>query len=107
MPRDRSQGLADPRRPASEPRTLRPFRFSLTYSPEMVDIGWAGDVVRPCASVWIGMNFLMLDPQTALVEERQLPLMRLLGRHVRTLGGGAHCVTLDLRRRGGLESYTG
>jgi glycine amidinotransferase len=58
----------------------------------------------------------MLDPQTALVEERQLPLMRLLERHritavpirlrhARTLGGGAHCVTLDTRRRGALESY--
>jgi glycine amidinotransferase/scyllo-inosamine-4-phosphate amidinotransferase 1 len=62
------------------------------------------------------MNFLMLDPETALVEERQAPLMRLLERHritpvpirlrhARTLGGGAHCVTLDTRRRGRLESY--
>ncbi len=46
------------------------------------------------------MDFLMLDPETALVEERQVPPMRLLERHgitpvpirlrhARTLGGGA------------------
>ncbi len=90
--------------------------WDILYSPEMVDIGYAGEVTRPCASVWIGMNFLMVNPETALIEERQVPLMRLLERHgitpvpirlrhARTLGGGAHCVTLDTRRRGTLESY--
>ncbi len=61
------------------------------------------------------MNRLMLDPNTALVEARQLPMMRaperqrinpvpIRLRHVRTLGGDTHDVTLDTRRRGVLES---
>ena len=108
--------LANPERVNADnlPPMLR--GWDVIDSPPMVDIGYAGDVTRPCASEWIGMNFLMLDPETALVEARQEPLMRLLEqhritpvpirlRHARTLGGGAHCVTLDLRRRGTLESY--
>jgi N-dimethylarginine dimethylaminohydrolase len=50
------------------------------------------------------------------VEESQQGLMRALARygieslpvrlrHMRTLGGGPHCVTLDLVRDGELEDY--
>lgn len=63
----------------------------------------------PYASAWIGMNLLMLDPTTAIVEESQTYLIKDLEtkgievwalpmRHARTLGGGFHCVTLDLER---------
>lgn len=63
----------------------------------------------PYASPWIGMNMLMLDPNTAIVEETQIGLIQQLEdrrievwampmRHARTLGGGFHCVTLDLER---------
>jgi N-dimethylarginine dimethylaminohydrolase len=52
----------------------------------------------------------------AVVNQAQVPLIRLLEshgidtvrvplRHCRTLSGGLHCVTLDVRRRGSLESY--
>jgi N-dimethylarginine dimethylaminohydrolase len=55
------------------------------------------------------MNLLMLDERTAIVERTQAPLIGLLEqegfevipiamRHARTLGGAAHCVTLDLHR---------
>jgi N-dimethylarginine dimethylaminohydrolase len=51
----------------------------------------------------------MLDEQTAIVEQTQLPLIRMLEaegisvvpvpvRHARTLGGAVHCTTLDLQR---------
>ena len=64
----------------------------------------------PYASKWIGMNMLALDPSTVIVERSQQPLMRQLERlgftvidlplrHSRTLGGGFHCVTLDLWRQ--------
>ena len=54
--------------------------------------------------------------QLAIVNEAQVPLIRLLARHgieaigvplrhCRTLSGNLHCVTLDIRRRGALESY--
>ena len=63
----------------------------------------------PYASQWIGMNLLMLDPKTAIVDKNQLGLIKQLEdrkievwalqlRHSRTLGGGFHCVTLDLQR---------
>lgn len=76
---------------------------------------WVHDVILqdfyqyPYASKWIGMNLLMLDPQTAIVDAAQTRLHDQLDlngitvipmtlRHSRTLGGGFHCVTLDLCR---------
>jgi N-dimethylarginine dimethylaminohydrolase len=76
---------------------------------------WVQDVVAqdfyqyPYASKWIGMNLLMVDPKTAIVDAAQTRLMDQLDlhgitvipmtlRHSRTLGGGFHCVTLDLLR---------
>ncbi|HET6484603.1 MAG TPA: scyllo-inosamine-4-phosphate amidinotransferase [Actinoplanes sp.] len=83
------------------------------WAPEMVDIGCTG---RPHASTWIGMNLLMLRPDLAVADARQPELLRLLEKngidvlpmtltHARTLGGGFHCVSLDVRRRGELETY--
>ena len=57
----------------------------------------------------IGMNLLSVNPHLVIVDENQKPLMELLKqyridscpmpmRHSRTLGGGFHCVTLDLKR---------
>jgi glycine amidinotransferase len=68
------------------------------------------------ASQTIGINVLSLDGDHILVQDIQEPLIRdlekagftpvpLRWRHGRSLGGGFHCVTLDIRRRGGLESY--
>jgi scyllo-inosamine-4-phosphate amidinotransferase 1 len=81
--------------------------------PELVD---TGSVVHPRSSVWIGMNFLVVAPGRAIVDKRQSELIRVLERHgvevipsqlthSRTLGGGFHCVTLDVRRRGELATY--
>lgn len=64
----------------------------------------------------IGRNVLMLDPQTVVVDEIQLPLIRALERrkftvvplsyrHGRTLGGSWHCITLDTCRDGDLVDY--
>ena len=71
--------------------------------------------VSPC-SPYIGMNILSVDPHTVICDSAQEPLMRALEkyqitcvpvrfRHAMTLSGGIHCATLDLRRRGSLESY--
>ncbi|GAA1270911.1 amidinotransferase [Kitasatospora nipponensis] len=65
---------------------------------------------------WIGMNLLMVNPETAIVESGQRGLIKQLEhagitvlphrlRHSRVLGGGFHCVTLDTRRDGGPEDY--
>lgn len=87
------------------PPLLRTWR--LLWCPPPVDIGYVPPYEH--ASQWIGMNLLMLDEQTAIVEQSQAPLIRLLEsehitvvpvpmRHARTLGGAMHCVTLDLHR---------
>ena len=63
----------------------------------------------PYASKWIGMNMLSVDPNTVIVDKHQHKLIDdlerakftvipLQMRHARTLGGGFHCVTLDLNR---------
>jgi glycine amidinotransferase len=83
--------------------------------PDMVDTGYGGD--HPLASIWQGMNFIMVNPSLAVVNDAQIPLIRALEahgvdvvglpmRHARTLSGGFHCVSLDVRRRGTLEDYS-
>ena len=97
------------------PRNLpEMFRnWEVIYLAEVADIGYTGTAY---ASKWIGLNFMMVNPETAIVDPRQIPLIRELEkrsvgiiplqlRHARTLGGGFHCVTLDVRRKGGLETY--
>ena len=39
------------------------------------------------------------------LEAKQMEVVPLKLRHSRMLGGGFHCVTLDTRRRGTMESY--
>ncbi|MCW5941826.1 MAG: hypothetical protein KIS66_06325 [Fimbriimonadaceae bacterium] len=88
-------------------------KWDVIYLDEVTDIGFT-DI--PYASEWIGMNFVMLNPETAIVDRNQEGLIRKLEArgvtvtplsltHARTLGGGFHCVTLDVRRRGLLEDY--
>lgn len=75
-------------------------------------------VPYPLSTPWVGMNLLMVDPGTAIVDAAQTALIRLLERHgitvvprtlrhARVLGGGFHCVTLDTVRDGGPEDYLG
>lgn len=64
----------------------------------------------PYASKWIAMNMLVLDPWTVIVDQHQYKLIKILEEesftviplelsHSRTLGGGFHCTTLDIRRK--------
>lgn len=79
------------------------------------EIIWINDCVArdfheyPYASKWIGMNMLSIDPGTVVVDNLQKEIITILEkknftviphqlRHSRTLGGGFHCVTLDLWR---------
>jgi len=81
--------------------------WQILWCPEPVDIGFHPPYEH--ASKWVGMNLLMLDERTAIVERSQTPLIKMLEaerfevipvpmRHARTLGGAVHCVTLDLER---------
>ena len=57
----------------------------------------------------IGMNLLSINEKLVIIDEKQKSLIKTLKqygvescplpmRQSRTLGGGFHCVTLDLRR---------
>jgi len=76
---------------------------------------WVNEVVAqgfheyPYASKWIAMNMLVVNPNTVICDRHQTQLISTLRayqfeviplelRHSRTLGGGFHCVTLDLNR---------
>ena len=94
-------------------------RVNMDNLPRVFDdweVIWATDVVAqdfyqyPYASKWIALNMLVVDPSTVIVDRNQTNLIRMLElykftviplelRHSRTLGGGFHCVTLDLIRK--------
>ena len=67
------------------------------------------------SSDWIGMNFLSLDENTVVIDERQEPLIKLLNRYGidcipmsyrhSYITGGIHCNSLDTVRDSKLESY--
>lgn len=68
------------------------------------------------SSHWLSLNVLNIDEQRVVVEAEEQPLIDFLARHgfkpipVRlrnfgSLGGGFHCATSDIRRRGGYASY--
>jgi glycine amidinotransferase len=67
-------------------------------------------------SKWINMNILSLDEKRIVVERQDEPMIAALKswgftpipcnfRHFNSFGGSFHCATLDVRRRGKLESY--
>jgi glycine amidinotransferase len=68
------------------------------------------------AGDWISLNVFMLDPERVVVEQHQVSLIRALEKwgftpvpcpfmHYKMFGAGLHCATLDVRRRGTLQSY--
>jgi N-dimethylarginine dimethylaminohydrolase len=98
------------------PDNLPPMlsHWDVVYVDDVVDDG-PGEGPQ-LSSKWVGINLLMINPSLAAVDSRQMALIRELERrgidvmplrlrHARALGGGLHCVTLDVRRRGTLESY--
>lgn len=64
----------------------------------------------------VGMNVLSIDENRVIVERQDEPMIRLLKdwgftpipcnfRNFNTFGGSFHCATLDIRRKGTLQSY--
>jgi glycine amidinotransferase len=105
---------------------LNPERIKPDAIPEPLrgwDVLWCPPIEpRPTAlpytlsEPWISMNLLMVDPEHAIVDGSQPALIAALERrgitvlphrlrHAQTLGGGFHCVTLDIVRDGGPERY--
>jgi len=101
--------LLNPSRIKSKDVLPEPFRsWDAIWCPEPADIGHYPGYCN--ASTWINMNLFSVSPNLVALEIHQTALRRELEkhgidcamlpiRHQRTLGGGFHCVTLDLKRR--------
>ena len=112
--------LANPER--LTPETIPDFLkdWEIIFSPPMENQErYSADYLeKAIGSEWIDMNLFSLGPDTVVVDSDQSALIALLEskgleviplklRHSRMMGGGFHCVTLDVRRRGTMESYFG
>jgi N-dimethylarginine dimethylaminohydrolase len=93
-------------------------QWEVIYSPPMenTDRFDADYLAKSIGSKWIDMNLFSINPNLAVVDRDQTALIRLLEnhgidvvplklRHSKMLGGGFHCVTLDIRRSGTLQRY--
>ncbi|SCZ66986.1 MULTISPECIES: hypothetical protein [Photorhabdus] len=67
-------------------------------------------------SKWINMNILMLDEKRVIVEKQDEPMIAAMKRwgftpipcnfrNFNSFGGSFHCATVNVRRRGSLQSY--
>jgi glycine amidinotransferase len=67
-------------------------------------------------SRWINMNVIMLDEKRVVIERQDEPMITAMKewgltpipcnfRNFNSFGGSFHCATIDVRRRGTLESY--
>ncbi len=93
-------------------------QWDVIYSPPMenTDSFDADYLAKSIGSKWIDMNLLSINPNLVVVDRDQTALIRLLEkqgldviqlklRHSKMLGGGYHCVTLDIRRTGTMQRY--
>jgi len=100
--------LLNPERIKDKSVLPKPFcDWDIIWCPEPIDIGYYSCYNN--ASKWINMNLFSINENLVVLEENQNNLRKELEkhkikcamlpmRHQRTLGGGFHCVTLDLER---------
>jgi N-dimethylarginine dimethylaminohydrolase len=98
------------------PKVLK--QWKVIYSPPMenTDRYDAEYLSKSIGSDWIDMNAFSINSNLVVVDRDQTALIKLLEkqgldviplklRHSKMLGGGPHCVTLDIRRAGTLARY--
>lgn len=100
--------LLNPERIKDKNNLPKPFcDWDAIWCPEPIDIGYYMEYNN--ASKWINMNLFSINENLIVLEKHQHNLRKELEkykiecamlpmRHQRTLGGGFHCVTLDLDR---------
>ena len=100
--------LLNPSRIKSIDQLPKPLQsWDVIWAADPVDIGHYPGICN--SSPWMNVNLFSVNPNLVVLEERQHPLRKQLeshriecamlpGRQQRTLGGGFHCVTLDLER---------
>ncbi|MDF5728188.1 MAG: amidinotransferase [Rhizonema sp. PD38] len=97
--------------PSKLPKILKSWDILIPPNPDPV----SGFILSMC-SKWISLNVLMLDEKRVMVEKSQTSLQKAMKDwgfepiscpfgYFSTFGGSFHCATLDIRRKGGLQSY--
>ncbi len=90
--------------------------WDVLVAPEPDPIPGFLNVHLSLVSKWIAMNVFMLDERRVIVEASQTSMHKVLRdwgfepiptpfMNYKLFGGGFHCATLDIRRRGELQSY--
>ncbi len=96
------------------PAILKKWDILVAPEPDPID-----DRVLKITSMcgkWLNMNVLMVDEKRVIVDPHHKTTMRAMAQwglepipceflHYAAFGGAFHCATLDIRRRGGLQSY--
>lgn len=111
MPLAPGKLLVNPERVAQVPHIFRHWDILKSPPSSIPD-----DHTLYMTSKWVNMNVLMLDERRVVVERREEALIAALKnwgfkpvlcsfRNFNTFGGSFHCATLDIRRRGTLQSY--
>jgi glycine amidinotransferase len=96
------------------PAILQKWDILVAPEPDPIDDRLLG-IVSLC-SKWLNMNVLMLDEKRVVVDPHHKGMMRALTDwgfetvpceflYYAAFGGAFHCATLDIRRRGTLQSY--
>ena len=92
-------------------------QWKVIYSPPMENTdGYDPSTCQEHRQRLDRMNAFSISPNLVVVDRNQPTLIKMLEkegldviplklRHSKMLGGGPHCVTLDIRRRGTLDRY--
>jgi glycine amidinotransferase len=91
-------------------------KWDILAAPEPDPINdWLLRITSLCGK-WLSMNVLMIDEKRVIADPHHTGMIRALEKwgfepipcpflHYAAFGGAFHCATLDIRRRGSLESY--
>jgi glycine amidinotransferase len=102
------------------PSVLKSWDLLVAKDPDIVKGGSLGGIFNEytaMTSMWINMNVLMLDEKRLICEASQVTMNKAFQDwgfeiipckflNFSPYGGTFHCATLDIRRRGKLESYS-
>lgn len=96
------------------PAVLDSWEILVAPEPDPIEDRLLG-ITSMCGK-WLSMNVLMIDETRVIAERHHTGMLRALERwgfepipcdllHYAPFGGSFHCATLDVRRRGTLQSY--
>ena len=96
------------------PKVLKDWQILVAPQPDPIQSSWR--FYLSLVSKWISLNMLKLDEKRVICEASQVSMIAALKgwgfepiplpfMNYKMFGGGFHCATLDIRRRGQLQSY--